>query len=52
LRQSPTKLKPLVRKVAERVAFAFGRLDDDRVKNLLLTAAEIEYWDEVSYLLA
>lgn len=31
----------------DRVAFAVGLLDDQRIKNLLLMAAEIEYWDEI-----
>lgn len=31
----------------DRVAFAVGLLDSDRIKNLLLLAAEIEYWDEI-----
>lgn len=31
----------------DRVAFAVGLLGDERIKNLLLLAAEIEYWDEI-----
>jgi hypothetical protein len=31
----------------DRVAFAVGLLDNERIKSLLLMAAEIEYWDEI-----